>query len=190
MKMTSLFRLKHSSLYMSSQEKGIALVVALVLLVIATLTGLAGMRNVSLQEKMTANLYDRAIAMQAAEAALSSAAIALSDNTASVINCSDDLCPVVPADTFTGTESNWATASISNLNDDVHNANPQYYIQWLGQEAVPLTAQAGNCLQYGAASMCPAIRFNLYRVTARSAQPTTDNTRAIVVISRLARLPI
>lgn len=55
------------------RQQGIALIMAIILLIIATLTGLAGMRNTSLQEKLSANLYDRAIAMQSAEFALSQA---------------------------------------------------------------------------------------------------------------------
>ena len=52
------------------RQKGVALVVALVLLLVVTVLGLASMRGTVLQERMTANTYDRSLAFQAAEAAL------------------------------------------------------------------------------------------------------------------------
>lgn len=51
-------------------QRGIALVVVLVLLLVATLLALAGLRNTLLQERMGAGVVDRALAFQAAEAAL------------------------------------------------------------------------------------------------------------------------
>ena len=61
-------------------ERGVALVVALVLMVVATLIGLAGIRGTSLQERMSANLYDRSLAFQRAEAALRDAERAITAN--------------------------------------------------------------------------------------------------------------
>jgi type IV pilus assembly protein PilX len=52
------------------RQRGVALIVALILLVVMTLVGLAGMRTVTLQEKMTASTFDRSLAFQAAESAL------------------------------------------------------------------------------------------------------------------------
>jgi Tfp pilus assembly protein PilX len=52
------------------REKGVALVVALILLVVMTLLGLGAMRSVTLEEKMAANTFDRSLSFQAAEASL------------------------------------------------------------------------------------------------------------------------
>jgi type IV pilus assembly protein PilX len=51
-------------------QRGVALVVVLILLLITTLLGLASLRGTLLEERMSANLYDRGLAFQAAEAAL------------------------------------------------------------------------------------------------------------------------
>src|SRR5690606_5854567 len=51
-------------------EQGSALIVALVMLLLMTIIGLAGMQTTILQERMTANYHDRELAFQAAEAAL------------------------------------------------------------------------------------------------------------------------
>jgi type IV pilus assembly protein PilX len=54
----------------AARSKGAALVVVLILLLITTLLGLASLRGTLLEERMSANLYDRGLAFQAAEAAL------------------------------------------------------------------------------------------------------------------------
>lgn len=53
-----------------SRERGAALFVSLVFLLILTIIGLAGMQNTSLEEKMAGNMRDRSLAFQAAESAL------------------------------------------------------------------------------------------------------------------------
>lgn len=54
----------------SSRQSGITLVVVLILLIVISLLGVAVMRSSGMQESMSANLRDRAIAFQAAETAL------------------------------------------------------------------------------------------------------------------------
>ena len=178
----------------STRQRGIALIVALVLLVIATLTGIAGIRNTTLQESMTGNMYDRALAMQSAEAALVAALAALSANTASTVDCTSVAtpCRVVPANAFTGTDANWQNAAANfAVNASLTTGlTPQFHIQWIGTETIPLTGQAANCLQYGAQSGCTEARFNLFRITGRSSDPAATDGRAIVVLSRLARVPV
>jgi Tfp pilus assembly protein PilX len=50
--------------------RGAVLLVSLVMLLLLTVIGLAGMRMVQLEERMAGNLRDRQVAFQAAEAAL------------------------------------------------------------------------------------------------------------------------
>lgn len=54
----------------SRKQTGVALIVALILLVVMTLLGISGVRTVAMEEKMAANSYDRSLAFQAAEAGL------------------------------------------------------------------------------------------------------------------------
>ena len=51
-------------------QKGVALIVALILVVIMSLLGLAGVRMIFQEEKMVSYTYDRTLTFQAAEAAL------------------------------------------------------------------------------------------------------------------------
>lgn len=51
-------------------QQGAILIVALVMLLLVTIIGLASMRGTSLQERMAGNLRDQELALQAAEAAL------------------------------------------------------------------------------------------------------------------------
>jgi type IV pilus assembly protein PilX len=51
-------------------ERGVALIISLVLLLVMTILGLAGVRSISSQERMVAQTYDRSVAFQAAESTL------------------------------------------------------------------------------------------------------------------------
>ena len=54
-------------------QRGAALVVGLIMLLLLTLIGVAGMKDTLLQQKMVANTKDREVALQAAESALRAA---------------------------------------------------------------------------------------------------------------------
>lgn len=171
-------------------QRGVALIVALVLLVVATLIGLAGMRSTALQERMSANMYDRSLAFQRAEAALRAAEIAITGDPdiddLNGVDCSPGvaLCPIVPASTFTNSNVNWVTVGDQyNINDDKVDGVPQYYIQFMGtgpaESDLGLDANAdyGN---YGNAY--PPDEVAYYRVTARSSNPQDVGDQAIVVL--------
>lgn len=51
-------------------QRGAVLIVALIMLLLMTMIGLAGMRGTSLQENMASNLRENSLSLQAAEAAL------------------------------------------------------------------------------------------------------------------------
>ena len=57
-------------LKLNKQQRGAVLIIALVMLLLLTLVGVAGMRNTQLQERMAGSTEDRAVAFQAAESAL------------------------------------------------------------------------------------------------------------------------
>lgn len=52
------------------RQRGVVLIVALVILVLMTMIGMTAMRDTGLQERMAGNLRDRNLAFQSAEAAL------------------------------------------------------------------------------------------------------------------------
>jgi len=167
-------------------ERGVALVVALVLMVVATLIGLAGIRGTSLQERMSANMYDRSLAFQRAEAALRDAERAITANWRIADlqgqDCSPTaatLCGTVPA-----ANAVWVTVGGNyNVNNDKTPGTPQYFIQFMGtgneQNNLGLDANAdyGN---YG--NSYPPDNVAYYRVTARSSAPADAGDRSIVVL--------
>ena len=171
------------TLSLRRRQQGIALIMAIILLIIATLTGLAGMRNTTLQERLSANLYDRAIAMQAAEFALVAAEkdlftvdyetviYNLDGNFSFVIKCPGSVpdkpdieseCP--PVDPFLpdSANPNWKTVALPETTDKSFNknlkaGNPQYFIQYLGLKSnAPAggTFNSANCLQEGSGDGC------------------------------------
>jgi type IV pilus assembly protein PilX len=136
------------------QERGVALIISMILLVLITMVGLASLRSVVLEEKMAANFYDRSLAFQAAEAGLRAGeavavaqalatprhaqALALAvptSNTQCSTSCSGGICSA-PGTLcegrwniagFTG----WTTATGLTLNTQAGSA-PQYFVEFLG----------------------------------------------------------
>ena len=173
------------------RQQGMALVVSLVLLVVVTLVGLAGMRGTIMQERMAGGAYDRETAFQAAEAALVLGArdfIANQSTWLETIDNNDATLDTLWNDVPSGVENDKFTAM------DSANA-PQYLVQLLGgcesggmrgsgftgttdqNEAGPkgqqLSRAPGTC----------------YRITARAIDPTEDDNaeRAQVILQATYR---
>lgn len=60
----------HSSLGIRARQRGVVLVIALLMLLVLTLIGVAATRSTTLEQRMTANQNDQEVAFEAAEAAL------------------------------------------------------------------------------------------------------------------------
>ncbi|MDN3517456.1 PilX N-terminal domain-containing pilus assembly protein [Aquisalimonas lutea] len=69
-----------SRLANTGNQDGAILIVSLILLMVLTLIGVAGMQSTTMQERMAANTRDTNVAMQAAEAALRDAEEFLDNN--------------------------------------------------------------------------------------------------------------
>jgi type IV pilus assembly protein PilX len=124
------------------REKGVALVVALILLVVMTLLGLGAMRSVTLEEKMAANTFDRSLSFQAAEASLREAESLLDTPTpptpAAGSACVAGICGAPAANatprwldsTFVSGTNGWqpATPVVSGS----ISITPEYFIEYLG----------------------------------------------------------
>lgn len=177
------------------RQSGVALIVALILLAVIILIGLAAIRGTTVQQKMTANFYDREIAFQNAEAALHAGAAALSSSPTSIINCSagGNTCEANPFDGTptagsiqsvpTGTGSGEFSVSANSV------GQPQYVIENMGAYADTSTStgygQTANASQYGAQGTSTTSIY--YRITARSADPATAHDRAIVTLQAMYR---
>lgn len=161
----------------ASPQKGVALVIALVLLVVMTLLGLSAMRSVTLEERMTGQTFDRSLSFQSTEAALREAESWTEANkptpAAGATCTSDGVCGAPTAGStdrwkdsgFTG----WKTASavVSGPN----TITPQYFIEYLGNTfpCVPDNLSLGtDCKRY--------------RITARS---NAGSGRAAVMLQSI-----
>lgn len=174
---------------------GVALVVALILLVVLTLLGLSSVRTVALEERMTANTYDRSLAFQAAEAALRAGeAVALAQangiplnsgfpNGGNYSDADPDECP-----------ANYANSCSNGL---CQNPDPNCTERWLEGDAWqasgvvglgPLAPSTAYIVEYlGSGHSCvdggahDAKDCKRYRVTARS----TGAGRATVLLQSI-----
>jgi type IV pilus assembly protein PilX len=170
------------------RQRGVALVVSLILLLVATIIGLAASRGTLLQEHMSANSFDRSLAFQRAESGLRAAEGAITTNWVITSlggeDCSAAGCASVPSDAFTGTSATWEDVSATyDVNDSITPGIPQYYIQFMGtgtaddDNGTKQNAESGN---YGAATAASNVAY--YRVTSRSSAPSTLGGRSIVVL--------
>lgn len=183
----------------ASGQRGVALVVALILLVVATLIGLAATRGTMLQEKMSGNSFDRSLSFQRSEAGLRAAEAAITANweiaTLNGIDCQPGApaapCNIVPADAFTGTSANWIDAAAAfDVNSALTDGIPQYQIHLIGTGTADGsfgTADNANSANYGNNNAPDTVAY--YRVTARSANPALAGGRAIVVLQTTVRRP-
>jgi type IV pilus assembly protein PilX len=190
-------------------QRGVALIVALILLVVVTLIGLAAIRTSTMQEKMAGNTFDRAQAFQVAEATLQFASATILPPAAppdpatyqanSYTDCANNACldnpandPNVPLSAWilppTATSASGGTATIVSL----YGNNPSYITQYMGQCSddgngnFQFTNDQNN--QGGGGSLKTA--GQCYRITARSNTPGTGappQDRAQVTLQAIFR---
>jgi type IV pilus assembly protein PilX len=163
------------------KQRGVSLLIVLLLLLVMTLLGLASLRGTIMGEKSTANLYDRSLSFQATEAALREAETLVNTTavTAYPANgqpCSNGLCARPLNVGANAWESNvgWrnATTVVGGL-----TAAPQFIIEPVGyKEKIPFCIELGN----------PPADCNapMYRITARS---TAANRAQVVLQANYAR---
>jgi type IV pilus assembly protein PilX len=174
-----------------ARQRGVALIVALVLLLIVTLLAVGSMRGTALQERVSANMYDRSVAFQRSEAAMRAAEAAITADwriaNLGGLDCSAagaNNCSLVPPNTFTSDNTNWVTTgSVHSVNSTIAPGTPQYRIEFMGtgpsesNYGVDANADYGN---YGSAYPPDSVAY--YRVTARSSNPGDATDRSVVVL--------
>ncbi|AHF05357.1 hypothetical protein MARPU_02185 [Marichromatium purpuratum 984] len=175
-----------------SSQRGAALAISMILLMVATLIGLSGIKQARVQEKMSANTYDRSLAMQMSEAALRAAQSAIAEDweisALGGVDCSPtstNSCQPVPPETFQADDTNWITVDTEyRINDGMVTGAPQYQIHYLGKAPSTTSLNSSNSannMQYGGGGGGGEVAY--YRVIARSASPTAVQDRALVVLS-------
>jgi type IV pilus assembly protein PilX len=153
----------------SAHERGVALIISLILLTLMSLVGMAGIRAINKEERMVAQSFDRSLSFHAAESALREAegwieqagrptpavdaACTLMGTAPQVKTCGALLTPTVPR-WLDSSFSNWSDAS--EVGTGTFKVTPQYFVEYLGGD-FPCT------LTTVAASTCKR-----YRITARA----------------------
>jgi type IV pilus assembly protein PilX len=167
-------------------QSGAALLVALIMLLISTMVGLASIRGTTMNEKMSSNMYDRSLSYQGAEAALLAGEAAVLANPAIAVDCTvvNAECPPSPATTFTSTTTGWTTVDAGfKVNDALLGSTPQFYVEKMG--VVGGTDELGlgesaNCSNYAGCDEAPPNAAS-FRITGRSGIPATDG-RSVVAL--------
>ena len=161
---------------MRQQQRGISLLVVLVLLLIMTLLGLAILRGTMMEERMTANMYERSLAFQAAESALRQGeVIAAAAPTPPSSGCNSAGVCTEPNPALS---DRWADVDFTGwvVATPIPDAKPEpppaaYFIEYMGE--APSWPGCDRLIPVPPLCMAPS-----YRVTARS----TDVDRSTVLI--------
>lgn len=165
------------------QQCGATLIVALILLLVLTVIGVAGMQDTTMQEKMVGNMRDRNLAFQAAEGALrggerylQSATLPAFANQQGLIN--KNYPGLRSGDPAFWETYPWATNSISYSTSAVYSqlsVVPRYVI-----EEVPTVFETpGESVKFSSLR-----EIKSYRVTARATGGSTD---AVVILQSTYR---
>jgi type IV pilus assembly protein PilX len=148
-------------------QRGVVLIVSLIMLVIMTLIGIAGVRLISSEERMVSYAFDRALSFQAAESALREIErkIDLAGRPEPAASSGCALTGTVPNNimvcgTATLSVQRWNSASFADWTDTTVLGSgslvvtPQYFVEYLGSSfpcELTNTLSAvtpSNCLRY------------------------------------------
>ncbi len=176
------------------QQRGAVLIVALIMLLLLTLVGVAGIRDTQLQEKMAGGTEDRGLAFQAAESALRAAEAELTGGTCTGTcaasgyvatptlsrSCGGTQCSETAYwaqyDWPAGTNSKvYAGSGLTEVSDQ-----PRYVIELLPANYTPIagTTNAGVVAASGVSTVTD------FLITARGTGRTTD---AVVILQSMYR---
>jgi len=150
-----------------SLQRGAALIVSMLILLVLTLLGITAMVITSLEERMSGNLRDKNLAFQAAEVALHAGELAvisgLSADSQATFGCTAAVtCPPLAAD-LTANSSVWATAQTFDETLSSVRSQPKYLVEVLTPTAISLM---GLPAMIAGASAQPGTPQCYYRITA------------------------
>lgn len=180
-----------------ARQRGAALVVALLLLVVITLVGFAAVRGTLMQQKMAANHYDRQVAFQNAEAALRVAKERIGSHPNEVArNCRSNgiACLSNPFNDASLPAGSVHDVEIGSNKDQYTKAaiaasQPQYVIENMGNWADPDSdagfGQNASSHNYGVSGGSTTAVY--YRITARSGNPRDVGDRAVVILQTVVK---
>jgi type IV pilus assembly protein PilX len=167
-----------------SRQRGVTLVVVLILLMVVTLIALASLRGTLMEERMSSNVLDRSLSFQAAEAALREGESAAEDKPVPAPGCAKGLCgkPTPANAPVWEDEAVWADAPEAVVELGGKTAKPRYIVELLATDVPP----KGSCTTSGDVSetTCAGTESR-YRITARS----EAEGRASVMLQTIYAVP-
>lgn len=166
----NLIPMSRGRLSTARSQRGVALLMGLIMLVLLTLIGVTAMQVTGLEERMAGNMRDRDLALQAAEAALRRAEQVLQGAS---LPAFDGTSCYHPTQSYTNAPLrdtvDWGTTSIQTCAVTTALAaiaeQPRYLIEAL--PSIPASGTGGSA-KFGA---LPDI--GVYRITARGVGGTT-----------------
>jgi type IV pilus assembly protein PilX len=161
---------KNSPPSISVREKGMVLVVAMIMVLLMTIVGLAAIRGSSLQERMAGNMRDMQLRFQAAEAGLREGESHLLDNNAAALPAFTDVVGnkgfrpnmnfIKPVSTWD--EADWeAHAAVATVNVNMAEP-PMYVVEELKINPLLLAQMFGSGFDQGS-----DMEMEMYRVSSR-----------------------
>ena len=159
-------------------QRGVALIVALLLLLAVSTLAITSMRNAGVQEKMTANLYDKELSLQAVEATVFAAERLVEANRLATPNLlTERVITATTPDYWNDATTVWQARAA----DSAEMPATQFIIEHLGlyQSSVGCRAVSAN----------PAVDCELeaFRITARTVPGTG---RAQVMLQTTIGVPL
>ena len=160
------------------KQRGMALVISLLLLVAITLLAVSSMRSTTLQERMASNLNDRELAKQVVESTIRQAATQLPPAPGVAWYTQNVPNPALGTPDLWQTPAAWANAGAIVVNVDGVNYTGQFLVENVGSW---VNRETPNCK----AKDDPLCESQTYRVTARTL-PTPG--RASVILQAIWRI--
>lgn len=167
-------------------QRGAALVVSLLMLTVMTFIGVTGMQSTSLEERMTGNMRDQALAFEAAESALEAAEAKLNPGTVP-----DNELPSFSLDgaggfyLFGATPPSWKTvwndaSKVSSYEHGRYLAKVHTPPAFFAEEiARPRATQPAGASLEGGVPVSSGTKRTWYRITVRGTGGS-DNAVAII----------
>ncbi len=174
----------------------------LFLLIAVTLLGLAALRGTIMEERMSAHMFDRSLAFQAAESALRIAEQKVQEAAVAGrsigVDCSSTgvTCAGTPSglgaashgDCAANASGCWIRVGATSSYSEQTGGAPQYYIEYMGNVEVRdenAGAERGASANQGGATQS-TYRRAIYRISARSHDPR--GSRAVVALQATMEL--
>jgi type IV pilus assembly protein PilX len=142
-----------------SRQRGMALLISLIMLLLLTMIGISSMQNATLQEKMSTSVQARNQSFQVAEAVLRVGENAVAQKTYSLTKCANTTTCAPPPDSKTVTTAGTGTNGVLW----VASGTGFYGVQNIGTTASPVNPPDGCYATSGGLTSYSTV--TLYRIT-------------------------